>query len=110
MTRINENVHTGHIGDPGTAKGTEGQYVTNNVNAYGLDNEDKLLYIQKAHLDHHNKGLGYNHYNPTEIRIARNHHLKSNGVMKEATSTNKEVIEARKKVGKKLDEIGRAHV
>jgi len=92
---VKEHTHTGAI-EPGTAKGVESQYISNNVNAYGLDQEDKLMTIQKAHLDHHNKALGFNHFNPTEIRTGRNHHLKSNTVIQEA----------RTRVKAKLDELG----
>jgi hypothetical protein len=95
---IKEHTHTGVI-EPGTAKGEEHQYISNNVNAYQLDQEDKLMNIQKAHLDHHNKALGFNHFNPTEIRTGRNHHLKANTVIQETTT-------ARIKVKAKLDELG----
>ena len=92
---IKEHTHTGAI-EAGPAKGEEHQYISNNVNAYQLDQEDKLMNIQKAHLDHHNKALGFNHFNPTEIRTGRNHHLKANTVIQEA----------RTRVKAKLDELG----
>ena len=99
MTKIiKEHTHTGAI-EPGSAKGEEHQYISNNVNAYQLDQEDKLMNIQKAHLDHHNKALGFNHFNPTEIRTGRNHHLKANTVIQETTT-------ARTRVKAKLDELG----
>ena len=97
---IKEHSHTGVASViDGTAKGEEHQYINNNVNAYQLDQEDKLMTIQKAHLDHHNKALGFNHFNPTEIRTGRNHHLKSNTVIQETTT-------ARIRVKSKLDELG----
>ena len=87
--RLTEITHTGHLGEPGTAKGSENQYIGTNMIAYEDDNGDKFKYIQQAHLDHHNKALGYNHFNPTEIRIARNHHLQhSNTSLKEAKTSS----------------------
>jgi hypothetical protein len=95
---IKETTHSGCI-EPGNAKGEENQYMKINADAYQLDQEDKLMNIQKAHLDHHNKALGFNHFNPTEIRTGRNHHLKANTVIQETTT-------ARIKVKAKLDELG----
>jgi len=95
---IKETTHSGCI-EPGNAKGEENQYMKINADAYQLDQEDKLMNIQKAHLDHHNKALGFNHFNPTEIRTGRNHHLKANTVIQETTT-------ARTRVKAKLDELG----
>jgi hypothetical protein len=95
---IKEHTHTGSI-ESGTAKGSENQYIGTNMMSYEDDNGDKLRYIQQAHLDHHNQALGFNHFNPTQISVARNHHLKSNTVMNEAST-------ARIKVKAKLNELG----
>ena len=97
--KLKEHTHTGSIDASGTAKGTENHYINTNVMSYEDDNGDKLKYIQQAHLDHHNKALGFNHFNPTQISVARNHHLKSNTMINEVKT-------ARMKVGEKLNELG----
>jgi hypothetical protein len=98
--KLKENTHTGvaSVSD-GTAKGSEEQYKGTNMMSYEDGNGDKLQYLEQAHIDHHNKALGFNHFNPTEIRTARNHHLKANTIIQETTT-------ARIKVKSKLNELG----
>lgn len=69
-------------GDPGV--NPVQNYINTNAMAYEDENGNALKYIQKMHDDLHNKGLGFQFFNPTNIK----------------TSSNKDLAESR------LDELG----
>ena len=48
------------------------QYIDTNAMSYVDENGNKLEWIRKAHLDLHNKGIGYNFFNPKETKTASN--------------------------------------
>ena len=93
LAKIEENT-TGHVrglgfvsGDPSCGIDYVDQYKGTNMMSYDDDNGDKLKYLQQAHIDHHNKALGFNHFNPTSIGTHSNSSFKANTALREATTT-----------------------
>jgi Domain of unknown function (DUF6321) len=91
---MRENTTVGHVrglgyvsGDPGCGVDYVDQYKGTNMMSYDDDNGDKLKYLQQAHIDHHNKALGFNHFNPTMISTSKNQVIKANTALKETTTT-----------------------
>ena len=57
-------------GDP--AANPINQYINTNAMSYEDENGNKLDYIKRQHADLHNKGLGYNFFDPTKIKSSSN--------------------------------------
>ena len=57
-------------GDP--ASNPINQYINTNSMSYEDENGNKLDYIKRQHADLHNKGLGYNFFDPTKIKSSSN--------------------------------------
>jgi hypothetical protein len=75
-------------GDPAGTNYVQ-QYIDTNAMSYTDNNGSKLEYIKKKHIDHHNKSLGYNFFDPTKIKSSSNF-----------------INEARERVKTKLNELG----
>ena len=97
MRKLREDhTHTGAVRGLGAVSGNPAgvvdhvaNYINTNAMSYEDDNGDKLKYLSQAHIDLHNKGLGYNHFNPTSINSHSNSAFKAkaNSHMNEATTT-----------------------
>lgn len=77
LAKIEEETITGDVrglgfvsGDP--AVGGVNSYVDTNAMSYNDENGNKLEWIRKDHLELHNKGLGYNFFDPTKIKSLSN--------------------------------------
>lgn len=68
-------------GDPAGELSGVDKYINSNAMAYEDENGNKLEYIRKQHVNLHNKGLGYNFFDPTNIKGSFN-------FMNEATTTS----------------------
>jgi hypothetical protein len=58
-------------GDPAGTNYVQ-QYIDTNAMSYIDNNGSKLDYLKKKHIDLHNKGLGYNFFDPTNIKSSSN--------------------------------------